>query len=52
MASVTFAQPALPARQPDGTPQKFADLVAFVASPSERFINCTALVVDGGMTAV
>ncbi|HEY1486891.1 MAG TPA: SDR family oxidoreductase [Micromonosporaceae bacterium] len=43
------------ARQLDGrmgTPQEIADVIAFVASPSGRFINGTALVVDGGMTAV
>jgi NAD(P)-dependent dehydrogenase (short-subunit alcohol dehydrogenase family) len=34
-----------------GTPQEIADVVAFVVSPSSRFINGAAVVVDGGMTA-
>jgi NAD(P)-dependent dehydrogenase (short-subunit alcohol dehydrogenase family) len=48
------ARRELAARQLDGrigTPQEIADVVAFVVSPSGRFINGAALVVDGGMTA-
>ena len=45
----------LAARQLDGrmgTPDEVAATIAFIASPGGRFINGTAVVVDGGMTAV
>jgi NAD(P)-dependent dehydrogenase (short-subunit alcohol dehydrogenase family) len=48
------ARAAMAARQLDGrmgTPEEIAAMVAFVAGPGGRFINGTALVVDGGMTA-
>jgi NAD(P)-dependent dehydrogenase (short-subunit alcohol dehydrogenase family) len=48
------AREAMSARQLDGrmgTPQEVAAVVAFVAGPDGRFINGSALVVDGGMTA-
>lgn len=48
------AREAMAARQLDGrmgTPQEIAATVAFVAGPGGRFINGTALVIDGGMTA-
>ena len=35
-----------------GTPEEIAATIAFIASPSGRFFNGTAVVVDGGMTAV
>jgi NAD(P)-dependent dehydrogenase (short-subunit alcohol dehydrogenase family) len=34
-----------------GTPDEIAAMVSFVAGPEGRFINGTALVIDGGMTA-
>jgi NAD(P)-dependent dehydrogenase (short-subunit alcohol dehydrogenase family) len=45
---------AMAARQLDGrmgTPGEIAAMVAFVVGPAGRFINGTALIVDGGMTA-
>jgi NAD(P)-dependent dehydrogenase (short-subunit alcohol dehydrogenase family) len=48
------ARAAMAARQLDGrmgTPEEIAAMVAFVAGPAGRFINGTAIVVDGGMTA-
>jgi NAD(P)-dependent dehydrogenase (short-subunit alcohol dehydrogenase family) len=48
------ARATMAARQLDGqmgTPEEIAAVVAFVAGPGGRFINGTALVVDGGMTA-
>jgi NAD(P)-dependent dehydrogenase (short-subunit alcohol dehydrogenase family) len=35
-----------------GTPEEVAATIAFVASPDGRFFNGSAVVVDGGMTAV
>jgi len=43
------------ARQLDGrmgTPEEVAATIAFIASPSGRFFNGAAVVVDGGLTAV
>jgi NAD(P)-dependent dehydrogenase (short-subunit alcohol dehydrogenase family) len=48
------ARAAMSARQLDGrmgTPEEIAALVAFVAGPDGRFVNGTALIADGGMTA-
>ncbi|UWP79805.1 SDR family NAD(P)-dependent oxidoreductase [Dactylosporangium fulvum] len=48
------ARDAMAARQLDGrmgTPDEIAAMVSFVAGPEGRFINGTALVIDGGMTA-
>ncbi|WP_238014437.1 SDR family oxidoreductase [Dactylosporangium sp. AC04546] len=48
------AREAMAARQLDGrmgTPDEIAAMVSFVAGPEGRFVNGTALVVDGGMTA-
>jgi NAD(P)-dependent dehydrogenase (short-subunit alcohol dehydrogenase family) len=48
------AREAMAARQLDGrmgTPEEIAAMVSFVAGPDGRFINGSALVVDGGMTA-
>jgi NAD(P)-dependent dehydrogenase (short-subunit alcohol dehydrogenase family) len=50
----TAARQAMAARQLDGrmgTPDEIAAMVAYVASPPGRFINGTALILDGGMTA-
>ena len=48
------ARAAMAARQLDGrmgSADEVAAMVAFVAGPEGRFINGTALVLDGGMTA-
>jgi NAD(P)-dependent dehydrogenase (short-subunit alcohol dehydrogenase family) len=45
----TMAERQLDGRM--GSPDEVAAMVAFVASPDGRFINGTALVLDGGMTA-
>ncbi len=45
----TMAERQLDGRM--GSPDEVAAMVAFVASPNGRFINGTALVLDGGMTA-
>ena len=45
----TMAERQLDGRM--GSPEEVAAMVAFVASPDGRFINGTALVLDGGMTA-
>jgi len=45
----------LAARQLDGrlgTPEEVAATIGFIASPSGRFFNGAAVVIDGGMTAV
>jgi NAD(P)-dependent dehydrogenase (short-subunit alcohol dehydrogenase family) len=45
----------LAARQLDGrlgSPDEVAATIAFIASPSGRFFNGAAVVIDGGMTAV
>lgn len=50
-----LARDLLAARQLDGrlgTPDEVAATIAFIASPGGRFFNGTAVVVDGGMTAV
>jgi NAD(P)-dependent dehydrogenase (short-subunit alcohol dehydrogenase family) len=49
------ARERMAARQLDGrmgTPEEIAATIAFIASPSGRFFNGAAVVVDGGMTAV
>ena len=49
------ARERMAARQLDGrmgTPEEVAATIAFIASPSGRFFNGAAVVVDGGMTAV
>jgi NAD(P)-dependent dehydrogenase (short-subunit alcohol dehydrogenase family) len=49
------ARAQLAARQLDGrmgTPEEVAATIAFIASPGGRFFNGTAVVIDGGMTAV
>jgi NAD(P)-dependent dehydrogenase (short-subunit alcohol dehydrogenase family) len=48
------AREAMAKRQLDGrmgAPEEIAAMVAFVAGPDGRFVNGTALVLDGGMTA-
>jgi NAD(P)-dependent dehydrogenase (short-subunit alcohol dehydrogenase family) len=49
------ARAAMTARQLDGqlgSPQEVAGVIAFVAGEEGRFINGTALIVDGGLTAI
>ena len=49
------ARKAMADRQLDGqmgTPEEVAAAIAFVVSDQGRFINGTALVIDGGMTAI
>ena len=49
------ARQQMAARQLDGrmgTPAEVAATIAFIASPGGRFFNGSAVVVDGGMTAV
>jgi len=49
------AREQMAARQLDGlmgTPDEIAATIAFIASPGGRFFNGSAVVVDGGMTAV
>ncbi|WP_329373346.1 SDR family oxidoreductase [Streptomyces sp. NBC_00669] len=48
------ARQAMAARQLDGrlgSPEEVAATIAFVAGPEGRFINGTALIIDGGLTA-
>lgn len=54
-ADPAAARERMAARQLDGrmgTPEEVAATIAFIASPSGRFFNGAAVVVDGGMTAV
>ena len=54
-ADPATARERMAARQLDGrmgTPEEVAATIAFIASPSGRFFNGAAVVVDGGMTAV
>jgi len=54
-ADPVTARERMAARQLDGrmgTPEEVAATIAFIASPSGRFFNGAAVVVDGGMTAV
>ncbi len=49
------ARAAMEARQLDGrmgSPEEVAAGIAFLASPEARFVNGSALIMDGGMTAV
>ena len=49
------AREAMEQRQLDGrmgSPEEVANGIAFLASPEARFVNGSALVMDGGMTAV
>ena len=47
-AAPAFAQNAIPANPPVGTPEQCADLVAFLASDRASHISGTIVTIDGG----